>query len=147
MEIKHTFLFQEGCWEAKGCYFDKDGKKVPFVGESKITHTEELWINEGLMKILSGEGAEFKNSFEFEPVKKGEDSSRWKSYNPALGTLVGKLVVVDDALLTNFTTESGEYEGFEYLQKVSDDHYINRGVLYMGSMKLSSWTTELKKIK
>jgi len=143
----HTFLFREGKWDAKGDYFNEVGQKIAFVGEANITHTEKCWKNNSFMRLLVGDDVEFNNSYEFEPIREGDDFCRWKSYNPDLGELEGKLVVVGDVLLLSFCCSSGHYEGFEYLQMVSDTHYNNKGVLYMGNVKLSSWSSELKKSK
>ena len=147
METKHTFLFQEGRWEAVGDYFDEGGNRIPFVGESTITHTEELWLNVGVITLQVPNEIMFTNTYEFVPLAEGEHFGYWQSTNPSLGTLMGKIVIIDDAILTSFNSKSGEYEGFEYLVKVNDKHYRNKGVLYMGNMKLSSWMTELKKVR
>ncbi|MEW6183571.1 MAG: hypothetical protein AB1500_10425 [Bacillota bacterium] len=143
--MKHTFLFQEAVWTAKGIYIDENGNTVPVEGRTEITHAADLWINDGYLR-LSGAGAvEFRNRYEIVPPSGDRDFTSWKSFNPALGTLTGNFTFVDDPIISSCVSEDGGYTSVEYLLKVSDAAYRGRGVLYKGKHKLSSWAVELSR--
>lgn len=144
--MKHTFLFQEGFWSAHGYYFDDMDHALTLEGTTRITHLEELWINEGEMELnAKDKPVKIFNRYEIIPFREGRNQTTWKSQNPDLGTLFGQFVVVDDSLLSTCRAKSGIYTGAEFLIKVSDTHYLNRGILFKGSDKLSSWSVDLEK--
>jgi len=144
--MQHTFLFQEGFWAARGYYFDDVDRMLPLAGTTRITHLEGLWINEGEMEISAGDKPiKIYNRYEIIPFREGRNQTTWESLNPDLGTLIGQFAIVDDAFLSTCHTKSGSYTGTEFLLKISDIHYQNRGVLFKGNDKLSSWSVDLRK--
>jgi hypothetical protein len=143
--MRHTYLFREGVWKAKGFYFDEKGDSVPIEGTSRITHTRNRWINESHMRLLANEGFKFQNRYELVPFPPNGDFTTWSSANPLLGQLFGKLILVEDSILSVYQTEDGKYSGLEYLEKVNKTFYRNRGALVGGEKKLSSWSVELRR--
>ena len=144
--MKHTFLFMEGVWIARGHYFDDTDRALPLEGMTRITHTEKLWLNEGEMEIKAGDKPiKICNRYEIVPFKEGRYITTWESLNADLGTLLGRFVIVDDAIISTCRSKTGEYTGTELFLKVSDMHYKNRGVLLKGSDKLSSWSIDLRR--
>jgi hypothetical protein len=144
--MQHTFLFQEGFWTTRGYYFDDMDHALPLIGMARITHLEGLWINEGEMEISAGDKPiKIYNRYEIMPFREGRNQTTWESLNPDLGTLFGRFVIVDDAILSTCHTKSGAYTGVEFLLKISDIHYQNRGVLFKANEKLSSWSIDLRK--
>ena len=141
--MNHTFLFLEGTWNAKGSYYDEINNIIQVEGSTTITHQNELWINEGYMKLLLDNPIELHNRYEIIPFEK--DFTSWQSYNPALGTLIGKFMVVEDIIISTYITESGEYSGAECLIKIRDNLYKAKGFAFKGNYKLSSWSVELTK--
>lgn len=139
----HTFLLQPGIWIGNGIYFDSNNKEFIVEAYTEIIHIENLWINEGTMR-LAGAGIEFSNRYEIEPLA-NNDLTRWTSFNPALGKLVGRFMVVGDTILSAFQSEEGAVSGYESLVKVSDNAYTSRGYALKGSEKLSSWCVELRR--
>lgn len=145
--MKHTFLFEEGLWVAKGEYADKDNKVFSMEGSTRTTHKKDLWVNEGLVTVLvNNQPVEFRNRYEIMPFEKGKDFTFWQSTFPQLGKFFGRFMVVDDTLISTFVSDSGEYSGNEYIIKVSDINYRNRGFIFRNDEKLSSWATELVKV-
>lgn len=145
---KHTFLFQEGLWVAGGFYLDYRDRPLPLEGKTRVSHLDGLWVNEGAMELKTGDDSLIiHNRYEIIPFKKGAAITTWKSSNPAAGLLLGRFVVVEDAILSVCLSENGDFSGSEFLLKISDDHYLNRGIFLKGDEKLSSWAVELKKIK
>lgn len=144
--MKHTFLFQEGIWIAQGHYFDDMDRALPLEGMTRIMHLEALWINEGEMEIKAGDNPiTMYNRYEIIPFREGGNETTWESLNPDIGTLLGRFVIVDDAIISTCRSQSGGFSGSEFLLKVSDTHYKNRGVLLKGHDKLSSWSVDLRK--
>ena len=147
-KTKHTFLFQEGLWVAGGIYFDDRDHPLPLEGKTRVSHLEGLWVNEGAMELKSGANPLIiHNRYEIIPFQEGSTVTTWKSSNPAAGLLLGRFVIVEDAILSACLSENGDFSGSELLLKITDTHYLNRGVFLKGDEKLSSWAVELKKVK
>ena len=142
--MKHTLFFHEGTWEARGLYTDAAGEVMPLQGKSEITHVDGIWVNESYMDVEDQE-SRISNRYEITPFAEGRDYTSWKSVNPAIGDLSGMFMLVGDSILSTFSSENGEYFGFEYLQKVDDTTYRNRGFAFFNNQKLSSWEVELKR--
>ncbi|NLI12930.1 hypothetical protein [Pelotomaculum propionicicum] len=139
--MKHTFLFTESTWIAKGTYYDEKNNPVEVTGESFITHLKKTWFLNSSM-ILPGESpTELKNDYEIVPFAK--DVTSWKSVNPALGTLLGSFAVVEDSIISLFSSQKGEYFGTEVLTMINESEYTGKGVLYSPAGKISSWSVKL----
>ena len=146
--MKHTFILEEGKWQARGHYFDDRGKALPFEGSARVSHREQIWINEGRMTLTIGDQTVgIVNDYEIVPFEEGGDSTTWKSSNPSLGRLYGKFVLVGDSILSLCASKDGTYTATEYMLKISDDHYRNRGAFFRGDLKVSSWEVELKRVE
>lgn len=144
--MKHTYLFEEGKWIARGTYFDEKGRTFQLEGQTIITHSSKAWINDGSMKILTDEPIELFNRYEVTPFDHREITS-WKSINPALGELRGKFMVVHDSIMSKYVSGDGKYSGYEYLKIIDCLTYENRGFSFIKDEKLSSWAVELTKVE
>ncbi len=142
--MQHTFLLSEGTWVAKGNYFDELNNSIPVEGKTIITHTDKLWFNEGYMELLLDSPMRFENKYEIVPFVK--DHTSWKSFNPALGTLLGKFAVIDDTILSAYVSEDNQYSGVECMIKINNTTYASKGFAFKGIEKLSSWDVTLEKI-
>lgn len=146
--MTHTFLLQEGLWKAKGTYYNEQNNQIPVVGETRIIHAKDKWLNEGFLKLLlSSSPVEYQNKYEIIPLESERDFTTWESFNPALGNLHGKFMIVNDTIISMYVSDNGEYTGSECLIQVSETTYKNRGFAFKGNKKLSSWAVELTKIK
>lgn len=145
--MRHTYLFEEGKWIATGVYSDGKGEIVQVEGQTIITHKDEAWINDGSMKVLTDTPVEFFNRYEITPFACGSEMTDWRSFNPALGELKGKFMIVQDSIMSKYASADGQYTGFEYLKKIDDSTYENRGLALKNDEKLSSWAVQLKKVK
>lgn len=145
--MNHTYLLEEGEWIARGVYSDEKGNIVQVEGHTFISHQDEVWINDGSMKVLTDTPVELFNRYEITPFTDGSEMTTWKSYNPALGVLKGIFLIIEDTIMSKYSTEDGRYTGFEFLKKIDDVTYENRGFALNNNEKLSSWAVELKKIK
>ena len=143
--IYHTFLYDENIWIAKGVYIDAQGKYQPVAGQSAITHQGEIWVNDSCMHLEGNPTVEFRNRYEIEPMERNQEITTWRSENPALGRMSGKFIIVDDSIMSIFSSADGVFQGTEYLRLIDDDLYWNRGSLLQGDKKVSSWAVELRR--
>jgi hypothetical protein len=99
------------------------------------------------MRILLKDPTEFHSDYDVIPFLPDRDYTTWQSLNPAIGKLLGKFIVVDDSIFSFFQSEDARFTGTEYLLKVDDTTYRNRGVLFEADQKGSSWFAELRKTR
>ncbi len=143
--VKHTFLFEPATWIATGVYFDAENNPIPAAGETTITHTQSVWMNVGAIKVFGLNPLEIKNCYEIIPFEKEASLTAWKSFNPSLGNVTGKFIIVDDTIISTFTSESGEFTGIECLHRIDDRCYHNRGVILRGAERFFSWSIDLRR--
>jgi hypothetical protein len=141
--LRHTFLFRPALWESRGWFYDNAGNRLPCEGQTVITHESDIWINEGSMKVIGPQPMEFTNRYEIAPFKPGLDFTTWQSFNPDLESLSGHFVIVEDAILSPYKSESGQFWGNEFMVQVSEREYRGRGYVFQGDQKLSSWAIQL----
>jgi hypothetical protein len=143
--IYHPFLFEENTWIATGVYVDDQGRYHPVAGEAKITHRKDLWINDSFITLQEDKGAVYKTRYEVVPMERNKELTSWSSENQALGKMAGKFIIVDDSIISMFSSVDGAIQGTEYLRIIDEDLYSSRGCLIRGGRKLSSWALELRK--
>ena len=143
---KHTYLFQEGAWVATGYFIDESGRNIPVGGESRITCAGNKYEIKSHMTAKHDDSKQFENNYEVWQPNDGDDFTEWVSLNSAIGKMRGKFVVVAESILSIFRSENGIYSGSEYLRRVDDTTYENRGFLFEGEKRLSSWVIELSKV-
>lgn len=143
--MKHTFLFEQGKWIASGVYYDEHNNEIQIEGQTVITHGGTYWVNDGYMKLLLSEPIEYLNRYEIVPFVGDSWITSWQSDNPALGRLKGVFTIVKDSIISKYESEDKRYSGCEYLLKIDDKTYENRGVVFKGNDQLSSWAVQLKR--
>jgi hypothetical protein len=112
--IYQPFLFEENTWIATGVYMDDQGRYHPVAGEAKITHMNNLWINDSFITLQEDKEAAFKTRYEIIPLERGKELTSWSSENQALGKMAGKFILVDDSIISIFSSEDGAIQGTEY---------------------------------
>jgi hypothetical protein len=142
----HTFLFQEGDWEAEGTYLDQDGNETDATGITKVIHGADEWRIEGAITTGRADPSVIHNVYTLAPWPGGEDASPWESVDPVLGLLFGMIAVVGDTILSRFVSEDGEYSGMESLRMIDGITYENRGALFQRDRKVSSWKMEMRRV-
>lgn len=143
---QHTYLFQEGLWIAKGYYIDEKSGQLPVEGKSHIVCKESKIVIKSHMTTKYDDSKHFDNNYEVRQPNDGDDFAEWVSLNSAIGKMRGKFVVVAEAILSTFRSENGTYSGSEYLKKIDGTTYENRGFLFEGEKRLSSWVLQLSKV-
>lgn len=140
---KHTFLVEQGLWNAYGHYYDEKMAKVIVEGQSKMIHGPCIWLNESFMRLVLSTPIEFKNVYEIKPFAENSDTTTFSSINPAIGRLIGTFTIVDDTIVQLYHSADGIYSGCEYMLKIDDGHYKSTGVFLKGDQKISSWAVDL----
>ena len=107
--MKHTFIYKEATWYAEGIFYDDKDNKSELKSEIVITHNKDKWINNGYMYV--GENKDFKieNKYEIEIPKGNETFLKWKSFNPGIGILIGRMDIVGDVIISNYTDEKSTF--------------------------------------
>lgn len=143
---QHTFLFEPALWEAEGTFSNAAGLTVPLAGETRVTHTDKGWHNEGRLRVQTTPPLVIVNRYDIVPFVPGRDTTSWVSRNPSLGKLSGRFVLVGEMILSLFESERGEHKGMEVLVKQSDESYLGRGTLLARGGKVSSWSITLTRM-
>jgi hypothetical protein len=141
----HPYLASEGVWRAKGVYTDVKNRSLDATGRCRMIHGHGVWQLHSTMSVEQPQGVrEFSLRYEIVPLGGGKTHTHWTSHNSSLGHLVGEMTLVGDAILSSFTSESKRYRGFEFLLLVQELGYVNRGVLFEGDKRLSSWQMSIR---
>jgi hypothetical protein len=139
--MKHTLLFTENTWAAKGTYFDQKNNPLEVTGESTVTHLKKAWFLDSVLILPGEKPVELKNDYEIAPFEK--DVASWKSANSPYGTLMGSFAIVDDSIISLFSSQKGDFFGTEFFTMISGSEYAWKGVLYSPAGKISSWSVRL----
>ncbi len=146
--MNHTFLFKEGYWQSSGTYTDSDNKTNNAEGFSNIIHNEDKWILNGSLQVIDGDNSrEINNLYEITPVDKECHTASWFAENPSIGKLNGLFAIIGDVILSTFSSEEKQYSGVECIIRIDDDNYSIRGILLQEERKISSWSTNLKRVE
>jgi len=147
MSIKqHSFILQEGQWEAVGTVSDPAGQVKSIAGTAVVKHEEERWLNQSEMRMTAEPAVAFSNCYEIEPLAPGMETTIWETNHPGLGLVIGTLVIIDTAIVLSYTAQGGHYHGTEIFAQEDADHYQSWGVLWQGDQKVSSWQAQLKRV-
>lgn len=140
----HTFLFREAEWEAEGVYLTEDGLVLAARGSSSVSHQEDAWIADGSLEVQRSEGpVEYRSRYRIRPFREGERVTRWTADNPALGTLRGVFVVLEDSILSQYGAEGKGVAGAETLRRIGPWEYEVRGLLRLGEDRIGAWALRL----
>jgi hypothetical protein len=141
--MQHTFLFEPGVWTAEGTFWREDGKALPALGRTDITHHTECWLLSGTMKVLGSPSVEFVNAYSIAPGESGSHTLKWTSENATLGKLRGTFCVVGTCIFSVYGCDSSGYHGAEHLEQVDSETYRSSGILLLQDRLLTSWQLTL----
>ena len=144
--LRHTYIFNEGKWNAKGLYYDHEANQFEVIGETIIKHLKDEWILDGFMELKTKKPIRFFNKYSIIPKQRDKDYTIWTSVNPAIGKLNGKFMIIGDTILSSYISEDGVYSGSESLYRINENKYLNRGFAFNGEEKLSSWAVTLERV-
>ena len=141
--VEHTYLFEEGTWDAEGIFTDGSGSQLPLEGAVTVSHSAEGWLLSGTMQVQSDPPLEVENHYVVRPIEGEEIETTWTAHNPELGRLEGRFTIIEDSLVSTFSSPDGTLHGTEVLVQVDADSYENRGVLYQEQQLISTWAVSL----
>lgn len=141
---EHCFLLKEGVWRAEGAYFDSLGKRTEVEGEAEIRHYPERWVSASVMRTKTPKPAESRSVYEIHPLARGNLTTPWTSQSATLGSLNGRFIVLDDAILSTWESATARFRGSETMLLRSDGRYSARGTLFDGGKLMSAWLVELR---
>lgn len=142
---RHTYLLQPGRWSARGSYLDAAGTAVAASGESRVEHGADEWVAESWMRLELPERPVLATRQQIEPLGPGESTALWTAESGTLGTLLGRYVVVADAILSVWSSEDGRHTGSECLALQPDGSYRGHGCLLEESELVSAWALRLER--
>ena len=142
--MEHTFLFKEGLWRVEGEFLDGTGNRIAVEGTAQIRHYPDKWVYEGTLRTRTSKPAEHKTLYEIQPFAAGNFATSWTSASATLGSLHGRFLVVDDAILSAYESATGRYRGQDTIVRRDDKRYSARGALFDSQKLLSAWAVELK---
>ena len=141
--FRHTWLFEPGSWSATGRFWEKGEVERDGHGTSIVRHTGVLWEIEGRMEILGEPPLRFQNNYSIAAPSGDARILRWRSENPALGTLKGVFFVADDTIMSSFQSSDGASVGSETMRQLAPDRYQARGLFLASGAVVSAWSMEL----
>jgi hypothetical protein len=144
-EQKHTFILEPAHWRAHGEFTGRCGESARASGEAVISHGTRVWRKQGALRIAAETPLGIDDACEIVPFPHGRLWTCWTSHNPALGRLIGRFVLLRDAIVSTFESQDGAYTGSETLLQVAADAYRCRGILMRGGVLVSSWALELER--
>lgn len=143
--MRHTYLFENAFWEARGVYRDAAGRQATAEGYAVVSVGPEICTVHGQMRVIGSLSVEFANRYDIVPFGPRAVHTTWVSENPDLGRLEGRFIIVGDTILSSFVTADGMHSGVESLHQKAEDAYENRGALYRGTDLLSTWSVALSR--
>jgi hypothetical protein len=141
--MEHTFLLSPGLWRAEGEFVDAIGNLVGVEGTAEVRHYPDKWVYEGLLRTLAPAPQETRTLYEIHPLAPGALATPWSSSSPTLGTLRGRFLILNDAILSAYESATGRYRGQDTLLARDARRYSARGALFEGGRLLSAWSVEL----
>ncbi len=144
---RHTFLYVEARWLARGVYLDASGRRLAAAGETRVSHGADAWVGDGLIRLEGPPLVELRNRYDIVPFPPGGEVTTWSGGEPGLGRLQGRFAVVGDAILSTWRNEDGSHTGVECLTRLSDRRYRARGAAFRGDQRVAAWRIELTRAR
>jgi len=143
--MKHSYLFEQRLWKAKGIYIDENGKKIRTEGVTEVLHKGGHWIIEGIMRLpmKANKVLELREVYKVKKLGKKAVETEWVSDNPLTGKLKGKFHFAGNFIVSTYSSQDKKYSGFETMELVGESKYINKGSLFLEGARVSSWEVVL----
>ena len=139
-------ISEEGFWKITGIYFDEKNKSRIADGEIKVIKNNEGTILNSSIELQKGEEV-IERYINFTANSKISNELVLKINQSGIGNLAGQAMISEDNLVIIFESSNKEFAGSEYIKKISDYYYKNRGIIYRGNVIHSSWSYELRREK
>ena len=144
---RHTFLYVEARWLARGVYLNASGKRFAATGETRVSHGTDGWIGDGHIRLEGVTPLDLRNRYDIVPFPPGSEVTTWSASEPGVGRIQGRFAVVGDTILSTWRSEDGTHTGVESLTRLSDRRYRARGAAFRGDQRLAAWRIELTRAR
>lgn len=136
----HTFLYEEGVWQATGEIFDGENQRIALHGWIRVQHQIDHWLVASNLLIEGKQGPGWQNNFRVEPgdIPQG-GALDWTGDDATLGELRGQFAPLEDAILSLFYSVDGRYRGSLTLLQVDTTVYRLWGMLMDGGRQVAAW--------
>jgi hypothetical protein len=138
----HTYLLQEGTWEATGKYWDESGHESQCWGRTTISHGG-TWTIDAFLTVQADEVETLRSRYHVTPLRGDAATTEYSSESPDLGTVRGKFTLVGDTILAVGRAQQRDLLIFEAVRWANDDRYESRGKLLSDGKLLSAWAVSL----
>ncbi|MDR1110256.1 MAG: hypothetical protein LBP92_06070 [Deltaproteobacteria bacterium] len=143
MANQHTYLLEPGLWTMEGIYRDREDSPHRQTGQILVVHAPGLWTIESQLSISGQDARDFETRYDVSPMPQGRSFTEWKSISNGPEPIFGLFVLVEDAIMMPWESESGIYWGQEVLSRVAPDEYRCRGFAFIKREKVSSWAVRM----
>ena len=144
MKNKHHFLFIQSNWTGEGHYMDQNDNSYEATIETTIIHSDK-WHVDSTLKVAEKK-VSLQNFCIVNPCDLNASNwTLWKSKDFFGGELNGSFMIHDNTIVSTYESTDRKTTGFEYLVRQNDKNYIQHGVVFVSSVKYSSWEIYLKR--
>ncbi len=143
VEFPHTFLVHPGRWIAAGTATGEDGFNYEAVGETVIEHGADDWTVTGTLRVASDPPVSHGLTWHVDPFDFCVGIAEWSADHPDFGPVVGRLLVIEDVIHTQFRSPDGRFSGVERLKLLKDGTYKATGGYFDGAKRRWAWDVTL----
>ncbi len=144
---QHTFLLQEGVWEAEGQgYVSSSGTEARITGRTEIRHPDNEHITlESSMRVHTLPLFEVWQRYDFRP---GGRRNTWAfvSKNDRVGELNGEVLFWGQHALVHYASPKGRFRGSELMTRVNENEYTTTGKFIADGRAEMVWTVRLRRV-
>ncbi|MCT4584244.1 MAG: hypothetical protein N4A54_04890 [Peptostreptococcaceae bacterium] len=141
--MNNQILLKEGTWKAYGNYYDEKLNNIDLVLDLEIVKEGECYRLSKISTLLLENSVEIYSDFIIEPLL-DKDFTQIEEDNELLGKLKGKLTIINDSFILNYSSEYENYSGTEVYNFKDNLLYSVKGLLYKDDIKVSSWFVKIK---
>lgn len=141
---EHPFITDPGLWIVAGHGLSGDPlNRIPIQGRMQVKHSDGKIENTGEMSVVSRTNpVTFQTLYEMVPTDDELVLDFFQS-NQSVGDLKGKVVVVDDRIVSSYASGDGRFAGCEVLMRMGDNRYAATGTLQEGGQLVNLWKLDL----
>ncbi|MGH7726359.1 MAG: hypothetical protein ACREOU_13105 [Candidatus Eiseniibacteriota bacterium] len=144
---QHTFLLQEGVWEAEGRgYISSSATEARITGRTDIRHPEPDHITlESSMRVQTFPVFDVWQRYDFKP---GGRANTWSfvSKNDRVGELNGEVLFWGEYAIVHYASPKGRFRGSELMTRVNEDEYTTTGKFIADGRAEMVWSVRLRRI-
>lgn len=145
---QHSFLLQEGVWDAEGRgYVATEAIDAKITGRTTVRHpAPDRITNEGWMRVhTSPIPFEVWQRYEFKPSDR-PNTWNFVSQNDRVGELTGEVVFWGQHAILHYASAKGRFRGAEWMTRVNPNEYTSIGKFIADGKAETVWSVRLVRI-